>query len=140
MSFRAIKAPNGKPMGLKMTHVLAPAAQEETWRDILEKDLIITAVAGTGVAATDNRHKGTVTLVVSDELTDDLKWYTLALNKPGSMPWILEAEPAPEEIVCDKSSQKYKDTLKVSLAYILRSNGCLAVPATMQRWAGEPET
>src|SRR5690606_6115602 len=60
---REIKAPNGKPMGLRMTHLMVPAALEETARDLLERDLIIEAVGDAG-AAVDNRHKGSVKLIV----------------------------------------------------------------------------
>lgn len=136
-TFRGYKAPNGKPMGLRMTHVLVPAAQEELWKDLLEQDLIIQSMdGGTTFGAVTNRHKGTVKPIVSDELTNALQWYPLALNKPGMFPWIVEAEAAPEEIRCDKTSQKYKDTLKVSVAYVKRANGVLALPHCVQRWAG----
>lgn len=132
--FRSIKGPNGKPLGLRMTHVLAPAAQEETWRDLLEQDLIIQAGAASTFGAVDNRHKGTVSLVVSDELESDEICYPLALNKPGVKPWIVQDEGAPEELRNDKTSDHYKRTLKVSVAYILRGNGKLALPHCVQRW------
>jgi phage major head subunit gpT-like protein len=134
-NFRKIKAANGKPLGLRMTHILAPAAQEETWRGILEQDLVIQAI-GTSFGAVDNRHKGTVDLVISDELTNDLQWYALALNRPGMHPWILEDEGTPEQLLNDKSSHHYKETLKVSIAYILRGNGVLSLPHCVQRFAG----
>ncbi len=133
--FRDIKAPNGKPLGLRMTHVMVPPALEETWKDILENDLLIDTV-GTSFGAINNRHKGTVKMIVSDELTSDLQWYPLALNKPGMFPWIVQDEGAPEEIRSDKDSHMYKTTLKVGVAYILRGNGALALPACAQRWAG----
>lgn len=130
-NFRKIKAPNGKPMGLRMTHLLVPAALEETARDLLERDLIVESNA-----AVDNRHKGTVKLVVSDELTSDVQWYPLALNKPGMHPWIVQDEGAPEEIRHDKTSALYETQLKIGVAYILRGNGTLALPHCVQRWAG----
>ncbi len=137
--FREIKAPNGKPLGLRMSHVLAPAALEETWKDILEQDMIIQAIGDSGsFGAVDNRHKNTVKLIVSDELTDDLQWYPLALNKAGMFPWIVQDEGAPEEIRSDKTDALYKQTLKVGVAYILRGNGALALPHCVQRWAGTP--
>lgn len=135
--FRTIKAPNGKPLGLRMTHVIVPPAQEETWKTLLEQDLIIQSLdSGSTFGAVDNRHKGTVKLVVADELTNDDKWYPLALNKPGMFPWIVQDEGSPEEIRNDKTSDHYKRTLKVSIAYILRGNGALALPHCVQRWAG----
>jgi len=136
-NFRGIKGANGKPLGLRMTHVLAAAAQEEVWKDLLEQDMIIQAIGdGTQFGAVPNRHKGTVKLVISDELASDDEWYPLALNKPGMAPWIVQDEGSPEEIRHDKTDALYKTTLKVGIAYILRGNGVLALPHCMQRWAG----
>lgn len=132
-NFRKIKAPNGKPLGLRLTHILAPPAQEETWKAILERDLIVESST---VGAVNNTQKGTAKLIISDELTSDLLWYPLALNKPGMFPWIVQDEGAPEEIRSDKSSHLYQKTLKVGVAYIMRGNGALALPACVQRWAG----
>ncbi len=129
--FRDIKAANGKSLGLRMTHLLVPAALEETARDLLERDLIVESGA-----AVDNRHKGSVKIVVGDELGSDLIWYPLALNKPGMKPWIVQDEGSPEEIRQDKTDALYKTTLKVGLAYVLRGNGVLALPHCVQRWAG----
>jgi phage major head subunit gpT-like protein len=129
--FRSIKGANGRPLGLRMTHVLVPAAQEEAWRDLLEQDLILQ----NGIAV-DNRQKGTVKLIIGDELDDDAKWYPLALNKPGVIPWVVQDQGAPEEIRSDKDSHLYKTTLKVGVAYIIRGNGALALPHAVQRWAG----
>lgn len=133
--FRDIKAPNGKPLGLRMTHVLAPAALEETVRSVLDQDLVVQAIGST-FGAVDNRHKGSVVPIFSDELTDDSKWYPLALNKPGMYPWICMDEGTPEEIRHDPDGHFYKTTLKVGLAYILRGNAGLALPHCVQRWAG----
>lgn len=135
--FRAVKGPGGKPLGLRLTHILCPSVQEEEWRTLLERDLIVEAMGG-GAAAVDNRFKGTVKLIVSDELTSDQKWYALALNKPGMWPWIVQDSGAPEEIIHDKTSHLYKTTLKIGIAYILRGNGGLALPHCVQRWAGLP--
>ncbi len=129
-NFRSIKAANGKSLGLRMTHILAPASLEETARDLLERDLIVESGA-----AVDNRHKGTVKLIIADELPDT-KWYALALNKPGMKPWIVQDEGSPEEIRQDKESHLYKTTLKVGLAYVLRGNGVLALPHCVQRFSG----
>jgi phage major head subunit gpT-like protein len=131
VGFRSIKAPNGKPLGLRLTHVLVPAALEETARAIRDRSLIVS-----GNAAVDNIDKGTFEIIVSDELTSDAKWYPLALNKPGMYPWICQDEGAPEEIRSDKSSHLYATTLKVGVAYILRGNGALALPHCVQRWEG----
>ncbi len=139
-NFRQIKAANGKPLGLRMTHVLVPSTQEETWKDMLEQDMVIQAITDPDgdkqFGAVNNRQKGTVKLIVSDELTDDLMWYPLALGKPGMKPWIVQDEGSPEEIRSDKTDTLYKTSLKVGVAYILRGNGGLALPHCIQRWAG----
>lgn len=136
-NFRNIKGPNGKPLGLRMTHVLAPPAQEETWKDMLEQDMVIQAIGdGSQFGAVNNRQKGTVKLIIGDELTDDSKWYPLALNKPGVRPWVVQDEGAPEEIRQDKTSHLYATSLKIAIAYVLRGNGGLALPHAVQRWAG----
>lgn len=136
-NFRKIKGANGKPLGLRMTHVLAPAAQEETWKDMLEQDMVIQAInGGDAFGSVGNRHKGTVKAIFSDELTDDLKWYPLALGKPGMRPWVLQDEGAAEEIRQDKTSHLYATALKVGIAYVMRGNGALALPHCVQRFAG----
>lgn len=134
--FRKIKGANGKPLGLRLTHILAPPAQEETWRDILERDLIIESNGANNFGTVNNRHKGTVKLLIADELTNDDKFYPLALNKTGMYPWIVQDEGTPEEIRHDKTSALYQQQLKVGIAYILRGNGALALPQCVQRWAG----
>jgi hypothetical protein len=133
--FRAIKAANGKPAGFRLTHILAPSVWEEELRDILEQGLIVQA-DGASFAAVDNRQRGRAQLIISDELTHATRWYPLALNKPGAFPWIVQDQGAPEEIRNDKDSDHYKRTLKVSIGYVLRGNGALALPHCVQRWAG----
>jgi len=136
-AFRALKAPNGKPLGLRMTHCLFPAAMEEDAKDVLEQDMVIQAIGGGSFGAVDNRHKGTVTAIFSDELEDDAKWYPLALNKPGMYPWWVQDQGEPEQIISDVDSALYKSTLKIGIAYVLRGNGTLALPHCIQRWAGQ---
>ena len=79
---------------------------------------------------------GAATPALTALLSDDDLWYSLALNKPGMYPWIVQDEGAPEQILSDKSSHLYATTLKVGVAYILRGNGALALPHCCQRWAG----
>ncbi len=133
--FRKIKAPNGKPMGLRLTHVLVPPAQEETWKDLLEQDMVIQAVGST-YGAVDNRHKGTIKMIVADELTSDLVSYGLALNKPGMKPWVSQDGGAPETRVLDKSSALYEKELKVGIDSILQANAALLLPHCVARYAG----
>jgi len=141
MAFRKIKAANGKPLGLRMTHVLVPPSQEEIWKDILENDLLISTVvdaSGRSFGSINNRHKGTVELVVCDEFSDDKKWYALARNKPGMFPWICQDQGSPEEILSDKSSELYKTKRQVGIYYAMTANAELALPHCVLRFAGEP--
>jgi hypothetical protein len=133
-AFRSIKAPNGQPGGYRLTHILAPGVWEEELRDILETSIVITTT-GTSFGATDNRLKGRAKLIISDELSGNF-WYPLSLNKPGAYPWCVQDEGIPEEILSDKSSEMYKRTLKVGVAYVVRANGGLALPHCIQRWEG----
>jgi hypothetical protein len=52
LRFRQRKGPNGKPMGLRVTHMLVPAAREEEAKDFLESDNLVIAVQNVG--ATEN--------------------------------------------------------------------------------------
>lgn len=132
--FDGMKAPNGESLGLRMTHVFHPTSQRQTWKNLLENDLLIQAV-GTSFGAVNNIYKGAVIPVSCPELTGT-RWYAAALNKPGMHPWIVQDEGVPEEILSDKSSELYKRTLKIGAAYILRGNGVLALPQCLQRWNG----
>ncbi len=137
--FRSIKGPNGKPLGLQMTHLLVPAALEQQARDLLESDILVQAVMNVagdqnvGGVTIPNRHKGTVKLIVADELTSDTRVYALALNKPGLKPWIVQTSGAPLELIKDESSDYYKDTLKVSFAHIVDANVGAAFPHPILR-------
>jgi phage major head subunit gpT-like protein len=133
-AFDGLVGLNGKSLGMRMTHVLHPPAQTQLWKELLERDLII-ATSGTSFGAVNNIYKGSVIPVPVYELSNSAKWYPLA-SRPGVYPWIVQTETAPEEIRRDKSSEYYATTLKVSIAYILRANGVLAMPFTMQRWEG----
>ncbi len=133
--FDELKAPNGKPLGLRMTHVAHPPSQRQKWKTILESDSLIQAV-GTAFGATTNIYKNAVIPVCMYELENSSQWYPMALNKPGLVPWIVQDEGVPEQIVSDKTSHLYATTLKIGIAMILRGNGGLALPHSMQRWAG----
>lgn len=135
-NMRKIKAANGKPMGLRVTHILCHSEKEETWRNILERDLIIESNGANNFGTVNNRHKGTVKLIVSDQLTVSAQWYALGLNKPGMYPWVVQDEGAPETIIQGKEDALYKTTLKVGMASILRGNGGLAVPQCIHRYVG----
>ena len=135
--FRKLKAPNGKPLGLRMTHWAVRPDDEETARDLLEQDILIQSLdAGTTFGAVDNRHKGSVQLVVMEEHDDGANNYAFALNKPGMRPWICQDQGMPETIVQDKTSGKYAEHLTVSFASILRGNAGLALPQCALRLDG----
>lgn len=135
-NMRKVKAANGKPMGLRLTHVMCHPDKEETWRNILERDLIIESNGANNFGTVNNRHKGTVKLIVSDQLTVSAQWYGLGLNKAGMYPWAVQDEGAPESIIQGKDDALYKQTLKVGFASILRGNGGLAVPHCIHRYVG----
>ncbi len=132
--FRQKKAPNGKPAGRRLTHLLVPAALEEPAKDFLESDLMRLALLEVGAntnSLTNNRYKNIVQLVVSDELEDDDIIYPFDIN--GPKPWIVQTSGAPEEIVFDKNSDYYKQTLKVGVKYILRADVKAALPHAIER-------
>lgn len=127
--FREIKSASGESLGLRMTHLLAPPAQEEAWRDVLERNLVVLT-AGDG--ATDNRHKGSVELIIGDELTEDDYWYPLALNKPGVKPWAL-IEGEREDMILGTGSALYEREHKVGFDSRVELTGGLILPHAIQR-------
>ena len=134
--FRKRKAPNGKPAGLRMTHLLVPPALEETALNLIERDLIVESAT---IGAVDNRHKGTVQVVVMDELTSDSVWYSLSANKAGMRPWGLHMQsPMPEIMVLGKDSAMYESTRKVGVDGVWHVGGALLLPHCIERWAGTP--
>lgn len=135
--FRKIKAANGKPMGLRLTHLLVPPALEETAADMLERDLIIESNGANDFGTVRNRHMGTVKVVVADELTSDSQWYGLALNKPGMRPWGLQKRTAtPEVRIHGRDSAMFEKELKVGVDAMLDVGGALLLPHCIQFWAG----
>ncbi len=136
--FRSIKAANGEHMGLNLTHVYVPAALEEAAKDFFESDNLILAVenaGGTivGGVPTNNRHKGTVTVVVCQELLDDNMIYGLDLS--ADVPaWILQDGGAPEEIVYDKTDAKYKDTGMIGNKYVMLMAVAACLPHAIVRY------
>lgn len=137
-SFRRIKNPSGLPGGYKLSHIVAPPEQEMLWTKILSQNLLVQSLdAGSTFGSVDNVWKGRVKLLILDNLKDDGQFYTVAGNKSGCYPWMYATEGAPEEIIRDKTDSKYKETLKVGVAYILAAAGALALPHTIQRWSGE---
>jgi phage major head subunit gpT-like protein len=135
LRFRRRKGPNGKPMGLKLTHLLVPAAREEEAKDFLESDLMVNAILDSGTntqQTSNNRHKGTVQLVVADELTDDNLIYALD-GSAGCYPWILQDGGSPEEIQYTKDDAMYKDQGKIGVKYVLLMAAAAALPHAIER-------
>jgi hypothetical protein len=136
--FRARLASNGRKLGTRVTHILVPGALEETARAALETDLIVQAVsnaAGTDtVAATTirNRHMGTISIVVVDELTVDDVVYFVDAGHPA-FPWVYQDAGQPEEIRFDKSDHKYKTTGLIAVSYILNAAVRAALPHAIER-------
>ena len=136
--FRKRVGANGKRLGLQVTHLLVPPDLEQAARDALENDMIVTAVRNqadsdnVGGAATNNRHKGTVEIVVGDELEDTDVFYALD-GSAGVFPWIVQDGGAPEQIAYDKASDFYKDTGKLGLKYVLTMATAAALPHAIER-------
>lgn len=128
-AFRGILGPNGKPMDLTFSggSLLNHSLQESLFDEVLKSDTLIRAVSSTGVAdatssvvaalTTNNRYKGTVGAVTCAELTNEDVFYALAAAKSGLHPWIIQKQGAPEQRVWDKSSEYYRDSSKVKIAY-----------------------
>ncbi len=142
--FRGLKGPNGKPLGLQMTHLLVPASLEQQARDLLENDMLIETIRNgstpVGGVAIPNPHKGTVTLIVADELQEGTNpyVYALALNKPGMVPWIVQTTGAPEETILDKDSDFYKTSRSIAIAHFVDANVGPAFPHPILRVEIDP--
>jgi hypothetical protein len=134
--FRRKKGTNGKPRGLKVTDMLVPPDRAEEAKDFLESDNLILAVqesATNPVTWTNNRHKGTVNLVIADELTDANLIYLLDSTPGVPKPWILQDGGSPEEIVFDKSDTMYKTESKIGMLFVLLMSTVGALPHAIER-------
>lgn len=131
------KAPNGEKAGLNFDTLLIPSALSEQAKNFFESDNLVLAVEAAGGAIvggvpTNNRHKGTVNVIVCPELLDDAVMYALDSNS-GAYPWILQDGGAPEEIVFDKTDHMYKTTLKIGVSYTLTMAVAAALPLAIAR-------
>lgn len=133
--FRKRVGLNGKPMGLRFDTLIVPAAREEEALDFFQSDNLILAVLNgatpVGGVPTNNRHKGTVTVVVADELTDEDKLYALDSRSPNKS-WVVQSMGTPEEITFDESSDFYKNTGKLAKKFILRAGVSAALPHAIE--------
>jgi len=131
--FRSLKAADGSSLGLELGTILSPGALDEPWKDVLERDLIVEAVAGTDTdaATVSNRHKGTVDLTVGNELTEDDVYYGIA--KGGTVkPWGLQKGDV-ENLILDKESALYEREKKVGIDSTCEANGALLFPHAIIR-------
>jgi hypothetical protein len=132
--FRTKKAANGKPLGLRLTHMLVPPDLEQDAKDFLESDHMRLALLAGGSNTnelTSNRYKNIVQLEVCDELTTANVIYLIAAN--GPKPWILQDGGSPEEIRFDKTDALYKQTGLVGVKYILQMAAAAALPHAIER-------
>ncbi len=134
--FRNIKSPikqDGKQhsLGLELTHILAPVALVEGWKNVLEKAGTVGTVTGQGVTTTDNRHQGTADVVKGVELSEDNYYYAIARNK-SMKPWLVVDGPREEQIL-DKSSAMYEASKKVGWTSEAEVQAGLAHPACIFR-------
>jgi phage major head subunit gpT-like protein len=135
-AFRNRKAPNGRSMGLEMTHVAIPNALVETYKDLFEQDILIQSLdGGDTFGPVQNRHTGTLKAIILYEATSDVKWYPLALNKP-MRPWFIKKGTPPSMQILDKSSALYETQRKVGVIGEASVNAALGLPHCAQYWAG----
>jgi hypothetical protein len=132
--FRSIMGPNGRPLGLRLQggNVLAPAGLENVFKNTLTFDTLIRTVqeAGANVAAVtqNNIYKGTLGYKIADELENQTHFYAFAGGRPGLYPWVVQIGGTPEEFLHDKSSEKYKSSLKVAVAYVGEMEAAACLP------------
>lgn len=132
--FRNIKGPNGKPMGRRLTDIVVPPALEEEAKQFLESDLMYNAtLAGTDNTqlTSNNIYKGSVNLIVADELSADDVVYGVDRNGPAFA--ILQDGGSPEEIVFDKTSDMYKRQGMLGISYRLLMAVGAALPHSVCR-------
>lgn len=138
--FRSIKGPNGKPLGLRLGggNILPHPHRANLFKKALEKDTVIRAVSNAGaldsgsnvVAAVSDKNlwQNTIGYTVTDESTQQDVFYVVAAGKSGLFPWVVQQAGAPEEFVHDKNSERYKNTLKVAIAYVGDMNVAACLP------------
>lgn len=132
--FRAIKGPNGKVMGRRLTDILVPAALEEIFFEFLESALMYNAQLDQGSntnITSNNIYRGTVNLVVMDEATSDTTVYGVDRNGPAFA--IVQDGGAPEEILFDKTSDMYKRQGLVGVNFVKELAVGAALPHSIMR-------
>lgn len=144
--FRNIMAADGKKrLGLTLTggKLYVPATRNTAFKNVLNFDTLIRTVAADGtinpssgaVAAVtqNNAYKNTFGFSVADELQSQDYFYARAAGRPGLHPIVIQTKGAPEEILHDKSSEMYKRSLEVGVAYVGEMNAGAALPHSIVR-------
>ncbi len=150
---RSIKGPNGQPMGFRGdgSVILCNGSRDQLLDEALKLDTVIreiksdgaiappAAVGATTVAAVtqQNRHKGTVSHQVLDELTtasDNYLYVILGGGPVDNVPWVVMQESSPEVIICDKSDAKYKTNLKISYSSHGKCKAAALLPHRIVRY------
>lgn len=114
--FRSIKAPNGEPMGLRLTHWVVPPGREYQARQILTliKNPLLAATLGGSNPVIEGL---SLDLIVADDLTDEDKSYGVCSTGPAFAG--IQDGGAPEEIIYDESSEIfYKGQGMVGVKYV----------------------
>lgn len=138
LRFRLKKGPNGKPLGLRFDTLLVPAAREDEALDFFARDTLIQVIenqAGSeNVSAVpqSNRHKGTVKVVVCDELESDNVIYPMCAASPAK-PWIVQSAGPVEEVRYDKDSDYWKNTGMLGVKYVKTMGVAAALPHAIER-------
>jgi phage major head subunit gpT-like protein len=130
---RAIPAPNGKPGGRKLTHVLVPTALEGTLDEIVHNTFVVAS--GT-VGPVENLLKNSFEPMSSAFLTDLDDWYAISVPDRTSIPWVSIEKGSPEEILQDKTDALYKNSLEIAYAVLMERVVGLGDPHTMIRYRG----
>lgn len=134
-NFRKINGPNGKPLGVRFKGIIIPPALEEQAARLAQQDTIIQ-VLGSGFGSVDNVRTKGLKYWVSDQLTNDIKWYPVG-EKIGMYPYVTTDRGAPEMLILGKgNSALYETQGKVGAQSKLQVDSALAFPQLMQRWAG----
>ena len=129
--FRAIASANGKrKLGLKLTHIVCHADDEQDWLDVAK----LTHIGGSG--GEENRHRETFEVVVGDELTTAAGvYFPVAANKIGMYPWFVQQNIAPERRIHDESSAMYETKLMVGTDVIHRATAAYALPHCVAKYS-----
>lgn len=128
--FRGIKAPNGQPMGLRLTHMVVPARWEFAARQTLTliSNPLLSATLGSGNPVAEGF---SFDLIVSDDLTDDDKIYGVCATGPAFA--VVQDGGTPEEIRYDETSEMYKNQGMIGVKYVLSMGTAALLPHSVVR-------